>query len=64
MNAVLQASFEVQQERTRLLWVLVALLAMTLPHALHLAPWIVLAAAAIALWRLAAAYQEDRKSVV
>ena len=58
MNAVLQASFEAQQERTRLLWVLVALLAMTLPHALHLAPWIVLAAAAIALWRLAAAYQD------
>ncbi|MDE2090752.1 MAG: DUF3488 domain-containing protein [Gammaproteobacteria bacterium] len=57
MNAVLQAEFEAQQERTRLLWVLAALLVMTLPHALHLAPWIVVAAAIIALWRLAAAYQ-------
>ena len=57
MNAVMQARFEAQQERTRLLWVLAALLAMTLPHALHLAPWIVIAAAIIALWRLAAAYQ-------
>ncbi len=57
MSVVMQASFEAQQERTRLLWVLAALLVMTLPHALHLAPWIVIAAAIIALWRLAAAYQ-------
>jgi transglutaminase-like putative cysteine protease len=56
MNAVLTANMDARLERIRLLWALAALAAMSLPHALHLAPWIVLAAASIALWRLAAAY--------
>lgn len=56
MNAVLPALPSARSERARLLWVLAALAAMTLPHALHLAPWIVLTAALIALWRLAVVY--------
>lgn len=33
------------------------MLVMVLPHALHLAPWIIFAAVLVALWRLAAAYR-------
>jgi protein-glutamine gamma-glutamyltransferase len=57
MNTVSPVNFETQQERTRLSWALAALLVMALPHALHLAPWIVLAAAVVTLWRLGATYQ-------
>jgi len=46
--------FERDMERTRLDWALVALAVMAAPHALHLAPWISLAAGLLALWRLAA----------
>ncbi|MDE2108486.1 MAG: DUF3488 domain-containing protein [Gammaproteobacteria bacterium] len=56
MNAVLPALAPARPERTRLLWTLASLAAMTLPHAFHLAPWIVLTAALIALWRLGVAY--------
>ena len=56
MNAILPANPELRLERTRLLWTLAALAAMTLPHALHLAPWIVLTAALIASWRLGVVY--------
>ena len=56
MNAILPANTDARQERIRLLWTLAALAAMTLPHALHLAPWVVFVAAAIALWRIAVAY--------
>ncbi|MGA9852664.1 MAG: DUF3488 and DUF4129 domain-containing transglutaminase family protein [Gammaproteobacteria bacterium] len=57
MNAILPMNLDARMERTRLLWVLAAMLLMTLPHLLHLAPWIVFAAALIVLWRLAAAYR-------
>ncbi|MGB9429464.1 MAG: DUF3488 and DUF4129 domain-containing transglutaminase family protein [Gammaproteobacteria bacterium] len=57
MNVIAGANPDERLERARLLWVLAALLVMTLPHALHLAPWIVLAAALIVLWRLAVAYR-------
>ncbi len=57
MNTVTSMNFEAHLERTRLLWVLAALLVMALPHTLHLAPWIVFAAALIVLWRLAVAYR-------
>ncbi len=57
MNAVRPADFDAHLERTRLLWTLAAMLVMILPHALHLAPWIILAAALVALWRLAVAYR-------
>ncbi|MGH8399043.1 MAG: transglutaminaseTgpA domain-containing protein, partial [Gammaproteobacteria bacterium] len=57
MSAVMPMNFDARLERMRLLWVIAALLVMALPHTLHLAPWIVFAAALIVLWRLAAAYR-------
>ncbi|HKV97851.1 MAG TPA: DUF3488 and DUF4129 domain-containing transglutaminase family protein [Gammaproteobacteria bacterium] len=56
MNAILATNSEPRLERTRLLWTLAALAVMTLPHALHLAPWIVLTATLVALWRLGVVY--------
>ena len=41
-------------ERSRLGWALVALAVMAAPHALHLAPWITITAALLALYRLLA----------
>lgn len=57
MNAIRAADFDARLEQTRLLWTLAAMLVMVLPHALHLAPWIIFAAVLVALWRLAAAYR-------
>ncbi|MDE2345937.1 MAG: DUF3488 domain-containing protein, partial [Gammaproteobacteria bacterium] len=48
---------EAQQNHTRLLWVLAAMAAMALPQALHVAPWVMLAALLISLWRLAVEFQ-------
>jgi transglutaminase-like putative cysteine protease len=44
-------------ERLRLGWTLLGLAAMTAPHALHLAPWITLAAVLLAAWRAACAWR-------
>ncbi len=57
MNAVIPMNIDARMERTRLLWVLAALVVMTLPHTLHLAPWITFTAFIIVLWRLAVAYR-------
>ncbi|MGH8402892.1 MAG: hypothetical protein ACRESO_05755, partial [Gammaproteobacteria bacterium] len=57
MSAVIPLNFDARLERMRLLWVIAALLVMALPHTLHLAPWIVFAAALIVLWRLAVVYR-------
>src|SRR5690348_17344814 len=50
-------SHEIQAERQRLGWSLLGLTAMAAPHALHLRPWIILAAAALAAWRLLGAWR-------
>ena len=49
--------YELQIERQRLGWSLLGLTAMTAPHALHLKPWIMLAAVALAAWRLLGAWR-------
>jgi transglutaminase-like putative cysteine protease len=46
-----------RMERLRLLWTLAAFAAMAAPHALHLPPWIMVAAVGLGLWRLAAAWR-------
>ncbi|HEX5339636.1 MAG TPA: DUF3488 and DUF4129 domain-containing transglutaminase family protein [Gammaproteobacteria bacterium] len=57
MNTTLLPNIEIRLERMRLNWVLAALAAMLLPHALHLPLWVTIATCFIALWRLAAAYR-------
>ena len=57
MNSALPLNLETRMERLRLSWALAALGIMVLPHALHLAPWVIAVALLIALWRLAAAYR-------
>ena len=57
MSAVLPVNHDARIEHVRLLWVVAALIVMSLPHALHLAPWIASVAALVVLWRLAAAYR-------
>lgn len=49
--------YEQGAERQRLGWSMVALSAMAAPHLLHLAPWISIAAALLAAWRLTAAWR-------
>ncbi len=48
---------EIRTERQRLGWSLMALAIMAAPHALHLRGWIILAAAALAVWRLLGAWR-------
>lgn len=49
--------YERQMERQRLGWSLLAIALMSAPHALHLAPWITISAALLALWRIAATWR-------
>ena len=49
--------YEIRIERQRLVWSLIAIAAMAAPHALHLKPWIILTAAALAVWRLLGAWR-------
>ena len=58
MNAVAAPlDYERQMERQRLGWSLLAIVLMSVPHALHLAPWITITAGLLALWRIAAAWR-------
>lgn len=57
MNTGQTVNHEAQLEHLRLWWSLAALVVMTLPHTLHLAGWIIAAAAAIVLWRLGSLYR-------